>query len=137
MTGKIDHQAALIYTMILASAADADMTDAELLQIGEMVRHLPAFAGFDQEELPAVAAGCAEILGRDGGLDEVIGMIRDALPEKLRETAYALACEVTAADRVIAQEELRLLELLRHGLQVPRLSAAAIERAASARYASA
>ena len=64
-------------------------------------------------------------------------MIRDALPEKLRETAYALACEVTAADRVIAQEELRLLELLRHGLQVPRLSAAAIERAASARYASA
>ena len=33
-----------------------------------------------------------------------------------------------------SQEELRLLELLRHGLDIERLAAAAIERAARARY---
>jgi tellurite resistance protein len=130
----IDHQSALIYTMVLASAADSEMTDAELGQIGDIVSHLPIFGGFDPESLPSVAAECAELLGQAAGLDGVLDVIRDSLPERLIETAYALACDVTAADGVIAQEELRLLELLRHGLDVPRLSAAAIERAAAARY---
>ena len=131
----IDQQTALIYTMVLASAADADMTDAELAQIGAIVRHLPVFKGFDVNELPAAAAGCVDALGEIGGLDAVIDMIKEALPEPLRETAYALACDVAAVDGEIAQEELRFLELLRHGLDIQRLAAAAIERAAAARYA--
>ena len=57
-----------------------------------------------------------------------------SLPEKLRETAYALACDVAAADGTIAQEELRLLEIIRHELRVGRLPAAAIERGARARH---
>jgi hypothetical protein len=52
----------------------------------------------------------------------------------LRETAYALACDVVAADGRATQEELRLLELLRHRLEVGRLPAAAIERGARARH---
>ena len=63
-------------------------------------------------------------------------MIAAALPERLRETAYALACDVAAADEKVKQEELRLLELLRHGLEINRLKAAAIEFGAGARYAS-
>ena len=40
----------------------------------------------------------------------------------------------TAADGKASQEELRFLELLRHRLEVGRLPAAAIERAARARH---
>ena len=58
----------------------------------------------------------------------------EGLPERLHETAYALACDVAAADERISQEELRLLELLRHRLSVGRLPAAAIERGARARH---
>lgn len=137
MPVMIDHETALIYTMVLASAADADMTDAELRRIGYMVSHLPVFADFNPDRLPEVASGCAEILDEDGGLDTVIGLIKQSLPDRLRETAYTFACDVAAADGALAQEELRLLELLRHGLDIPRLSAAAIERAAAARYATA
>ncbi len=132
----IDHHTALIFTMILASAADSKMTDAELAQIGGIVNHLPIFGDFDTEKLPGIAETCAALLAEETGLDEAISAIKEALPERLRETAYALACDVTAADGVIAQEELRLLEMLRHGLDIPRLSAAAIERAAAARYVS-
>ena len=39
-----------------------------------------------------------------------------------------------AADGLATQEELRLLELLRHRLDVGRLEAAAIERGARARH---
>jgi tellurite resistance protein len=56
------------------------------------------------------------------------------LPKKLRETAYAVACDIAAADGHTTQEELRMLEMLRHSLDIDRLSAAAIERGARARY---
>jgi len=131
----IDHQAALIYAMVIASAADSDMTDAELSHIGEMVSHLPVFSGFDPERLPDIANDCAELLADEDGLDKAFAAMRKALPERLRETAYALACDVVAADGQASQEELRLLELMRYALDIERLSAAAIERGAAARYA--
>ncbi|MBP7337352.1 tellurite resistance TerB family protein [Niveispirillum sp.] len=130
----IDHHRALIFAMVLTSASDGDMTDAELHAMGENIRFLPVFADFDTHKLPQVAQECTEILSDPDGLDSAIEMIRRSLPKSLRETAYMLACEVVAADRTATQEELRLLELLRHGLDVDRLTAAALERGARARY---
>ena len=131
----IGHHEALIYSMVLASAADRNMTDSEINRMGEIVRQLPVFADFDVETLPQVAEECAKLLGPEDGLNDLFGQIKQALPDRLRETAYALACEVVAADSRASQEELRLLELLRHAIGVGRLPAAAIERGAAARYA--
>ena len=131
----ITHHSALIYTMVLASAADAKMTDPELRRIGEIVDHLPVFQDFDKEKLVDTTAECAALLTGEDGLDTVLEVIRDALPANLRETAYAIACDVVAADQLATQEELRLLEMMRHRLDVDRLTAAAIERGARARHA--
>ena len=128
-----DTQSALIYTMVLVSAADRDMTDSELKTMGEIVSYLPVFRGYDLDGLPRTAKECAELMGDSDGLDKALDMIVESLPERLRETAYAIACDVAAADGKASQEELRLLEILRHRLQVGRLAAAAIERGARAR----
>ena len=125
---------ALIYTMVLMSAADSDMTDRELLLIGDIVRTMPAFQDFDEKLLPGIAENCAELLGQENGMDAIISIIADSLPERLCMTAYALACDVAAADGHVQQEELRLLEMIRHKLSVDRLHAAAIETGAAARY---
>ncbi|MGB0669971.1 MAG: tellurite resistance TerB family protein [Rhodospirillales bacterium] len=130
-----DHHAALVYAMVLASAADCDMSDAELRTIGEIVDFLPVFQDFDRARLTATVADCAALLDNDEGLDTVLGLIYRVLPEHLHETAYALACDVVACDLEAKQEELRLLELMRHALGIDRLSAAAIERGARARFA--
>lgn len=130
----IDHHAALIYTMVLVSASDRNMTDAELASIGDMVMHLPVFRDFDRKDLLKVSADCAKLLQQEEGLDRALNQIKQALPKPLRETAYALACDVVAADGRATQEELRLLELLRYKLEVGRLPAAAIERGALARH---
>jgi tellurite resistance protein len=130
----ISHHAALIYTMVLVSAADRDMTDAELRTIGEIINDLPIFEDYNIEILPATAAACAEILDDDNGLDKALELIHDGLPTHLRETAYALACDVAAADGHVQQEELRLLEMLGQRLAIDRLVASAIERAARARF---
>ncbi|MDX1711288.1 MAG: tellurite resistance TerB family protein [Rhodovibrionaceae bacterium] len=130
----MNHHAALIYTMVLVSAADRDMTDRELAVIGDIIGHLPIFHEYDAEQLPRTAQECAALLSEGDGLYDVIGTIKEALPAKLRETAYALACDVAAADEQLSQEELRLLEILRHELEVGRLEAAAIERGTRARF---
>ena len=65
----------------------------------------------------------------------MLGIIAQSVPVKLRETAYALACDVAAADLHAKEEELRVLEILRHRLDIDRLAAAAIERGVRARHA--
>jgi tellurite resistance protein len=82
-------------------------------------------------------ADCADLIAKDDGLEVILAEIKEGLPGKLRETAYALACDVVAADGEATQEELRLLEIIRHRLGVDRLIAAAIERGARARFMSA
>ena len=128
------HHDGLIYTMVLVSAADRDMTDAELLTIGEMVRDLPVFGDYDGEDLTSAAEECAELLAQEDGLDRIMAFIKGSLPERLRETAYAVACDIAAADSEATQEELQILEILRHRLEIDRLAAAAIERGARARH---
>jgi len=125
---------ALIYTMVVMSAADSDMTDAELIIIRDIVDTLPIFQNFDSAELAQYANDCVEMLAGDDGLDDVLNSIYHSLPESLRETAYALAIEVAAVDLHAAQEELRLLQMIRHILQLDRLIASGIERGARARY---
>lgn len=129
-----EHHKALVYTMVLVSASDSNMTDRELQTIGEIVSHLPVFADYDRKRLTKDAEACAELLAEKNGLEKVLSQITATLPEKLKETAYAVALDVAAADGAASQEELRMLEMLRHRLAVGRLPAAAIERGARARY---
>lgn len=128
-----DHHRALIYTMVIVSAANSDMEEAELHAIAEIVGHLPVFRDFDREALPLLLDDCTVLIGQENGLEQTLNAINAKLPAKLRETAYAIACELVAADGEATQEELRILELLRHRLNIDRLIAAAIERGARAR----
>ncbi|HWE06929.1 MAG TPA: tellurite resistance TerB family protein [Rhizomicrobium sp.] len=130
----ISHHAALIYVMVVVSASDGNMSERELRTIGDIVRTLPVFRGFDERRLLAVSQECAAILQEQDGLDAVLGLIKDALPEPLRETAYWLALEVALTEPRVMLEEVRIIELLRRSLEIDRLSAAALDHAAEARY---
>ena len=70
----------------------------------------------------------------EDGLAHAARLIRAALEPRLRETAYALACEVVAAERLAQQDCLRMLEFIRHELHLDPLVTAAIERGARARH---
>ena len=47
----IDAPSALIWTMVLVSAADSDMTDVEFRTIGGIDRQLPVFKNFDLDRV--------------------------------------------------------------------------------------
>lgn len=124
--------AALIYVMVTVSAADGQMSDAELEAIAARVKGLPVFHNFDRAKLLATAQECGAILQEGDGLEAIFGLVSEALPAHLTETAYALALDVALSDREVRLEELRVLERLRHALGLDKLVAAALERAARA-----
>jgi tellurite resistance protein len=130
----ISHHTALIYVMVLISAADGSMSESELRIIGELTKSLPVFKDFDHGRLLAICQECAQILQEPDGADAVLGLVDDGLPDVLHETAYWVALEVALADRRIALEELRVLDAIRRLLEIDKLTAAAIERGARAKY---
>ncbi|MCV0367811.1 tellurite resistance TerB family protein [Filomicrobium sp.] len=133
MSQKISPQAALIYTMITTSAVDNLMSDPELRRIGWIVKELPVFRDFDETNLIEHAQACGKLMSGPDGLIATLETIASALPEHLRETAYALACEVAVTDDVVIEER-RFLQLLRQHLHLDKLTTSAIERGALARH---
>lgn len=125
---------ALVALMITVSAADGDMRTAELVKINNAINNLPVFGSYDAERLPRVSQMVFDLLEQEDGLEALFGLVRNTLPVRLNETAYALACDVAAADGVIAGPEARMLEEIREELELDRLHAAAIERGARARH---
>ncbi|TPL45851.1 tellurite resistance TerB family protein [Mesorhizobium sp. B2-4-6] len=124
---------ALIYLMVITSASDRDMTDVELARIGDVVRSWPVFVDFNHDRLINVARACQKALHDKDGLEGVLARVAEALPERLRDTAYAAAFEVAAVDLEMRMEEVRVLQLVRLKLDLDTLTVAAIARAAKAR----
>ena len=120
--------------MIAVSASNEDIRTAELIKIQSAVNMLPVFAEFDVDHLKSISQVVFDLFEQEDGLDALFGLVREALPERLFETAYALACDVAAADGTLDEAELRLLEEIRYELNIDRLHAAAIERGARARH---
>jgi len=131
---ELTTQDALVAVMVAVSVSDETIRTAELVKIEQIVNHLPVFAGYDADRIRTIANTVFDLFEEEDGLDALFGLVEGALPERLNETAYAICCDVAAADGSLAQPELRFLEELRHQFEIDRLHAAAIERGARARH---
>lgn len=133
-TTSLSPQDALIALMVAVSASDEQIRTAELVAITKLVNHMPVFAEYDADRIARVSKMVFDLLTEEDGLDALFGLIREPLPEKLHETAYALACDIAAADGKLQEVELRMLAEIRYEFGIDRLAAAAIERGARARH---
>jgi tellurite resistance protein len=131
---SLSPQDALVAVMIAVSASDEQIRTPELVAIQRIVNHMPVFAAYDTDRIRVIAQTVFDLFEEEDGLAALFGLIRDALPERLHETAYALACDVATADGTLREVELRMLEEVREELQIDRLHAAAIEWGARIRH---
>src|SRR5271166_3027331 len=125
---------ALVLTMVLVAVADGGMTDREIGVMAGQVKMLPVFHDFTTEQFGTVTDAAVKLLNDEDGLRHAARLMRGALEPRLRETAYALACEVVAANPVAQQQTLEMLAFVRSELQLDPLIAVAIERGARARH---
>ena len=134
MSTVLSPQDALVAVMVAVSAADESQPMSELLLIDRLIDALPCFHDYDKDRVRGVSNIVEELFSEEDGLDALLGLVADALPERFNETAYVLACDIVAHDGTARMAELKFLEMLRHDLRVGRLAAAAIERAARAKH---
>ena len=134
LTG-LSEQDALLGLMILSSMSDGVVRISELVAIENVLDHFPIFSNYDKADINKVFAVMDRLLGSLNGIDRFLTFLKSTLPPNLNETAYAIACDVVAADGKLEQAELRLLEEIEHHLSLDPLSVAAIERSTRARYA--
>lgn len=127
-------QDCLVMLMIAVSVSDQTVRTSELIKIENQVNTLPIFGQFDIDRITVLSKTVYDLFAEEDGLDALFGLVRDNMPDALFETAYALACDVAAADGTIREGELRLLEEIRDELNIDRLHAGAIERGARARH---
>jgi hypothetical protein len=120
--------------MVLVAVAGGEISDREIGVMAGLVQTLPVFFDFSSDRLEAATEATIGLLREDEGLAHAGRLIREALEPRLRETAYALACEVAAADRFAEQDALRMLEFVKTELRLDPLVAAAVERGARARH---
>ena len=133
---------ALVLTMVLVAVADQGITDREIGIMAGQVQTLPAFHDFTTSQLNDVTEAAVRLLKEDDGLAHAGRLMRNALSPKLRETAYALACEVIAGGAAgigVGQganrgQALDMLDFVRQELGLDSLIAIAIERGIRARY---
>ena len=134
MSGTISNEQALVYVMVMMSGVEGRIKAEELAELELLVRTLPIFRNFDRGRLATIAQECGDMLQMSEGMKTVLELVKDQLPTRLRETAYALAVEVAASDLLVGREELRFLAILRDALGLDKLVTAALERSAIARY---
>lgn len=125
---------ALVAIMVAVSVSDQNPRTAELVAIERTLNHAPIFAEFDMDRLRVISQSVISIFEEEDGLDALFGLVRHALPADLFDTAYALACDVAAADGRLHDAEAAFLAEIRHQLAIDRLHAAAIELSARARH---
>ena len=118
MSGTISNEQALVYVMVMMSGVEGRIKAEELAELELLVRTLPIFRNFDRNRLATIAQECGDMLQPAEGMKTVLELVKDQLPTRLRETAYALAVEVAAADLLVGREELRFLAILRDALDV-------------------
>ena len=115
--GLMNAQDALVAIMVAGGASDENISNRELISISRIVDHLPIFKSYDPSKIKIIAETVFDLFEEEDGLD-----------------AYALACDVAAADGKLPEVQLRFLEEIRHELNIDRLHGAAIERGARARH---
>jgi hypothetical protein len=129
---------ALVLTMVLVSAADGGISDREIGIMAGQVQTMPVFHDFTTEQLNTVTEAAVILLKEEDGLAHAGRLIRNALSPKLRETAYALACEVIAGGQEKTnrggRQAMDMLDFVRNALGLDGLIASAIERGVRARY---
>ena len=134
MSSQVSVQDALIYAMVTVSAIDGIISERESREIRGIVTQLPVFTGFDAARIALVAEACGKLLEEESGIAQVLDLIATSMPERLHETAYALAVDIAAVDSDIDEDEVAFLEMLARKLNLDKLTIAAIERAAFVRH---
>ncbi len=115
---SITKQEAFTGILLAAAAADGHIAEEEAQGLWTAIERMKLFSNFTPDKFNRMMDVLLTIL-KKGGADLLVEKCVPALPDELRETAFANACDLVLADGVVEEEERALVEKLQKRLEIP------------------
>ncbi|OPX61469.1 MAG: Tellurite resistance protein TerB [Methanomassiliicoccales archaeon PtaB.Bin215] len=115
---KLSKEEAFAAVSLVAIAADGVITEEEARGMFVQFYRMRTFAGYNDNQMSSMLNKLINIIKKQG-LDALVGLAKESLPENMRATAFAVATDLALADGEIAEEEKRLLTKVQQSLGLP------------------
>lgn len=114
--------------LVIAMAADGYATEEEVRTLRDSLYRMQLFKRFDEEHMAKMIDKLLDIM-RKQGPDVLFQAAQVSLPDDLRETAYAVAADMTLTDGTLDESEKEFLAELAATLAIPADTADLLIRA--------
>jgi tellurite resistance protein len=122
---KLNKEEAFAAVSLAAVAADGEITEEEARGLITSLLRMKLYEQFNDKQMSAMFKKLVGII-KNQGVDALVTSSKEILPADLRETAFALAADLTLADGVLAKGEKDILTKIQESLGVPEDKAANI-----------
>ena len=100
-----------------ASACDGHISDEETGSLLTTVGRMKLYEGITENKWRSIVDQLFKILKKDGP-EGLLNRCAKALPDELRDTAFANACDIILADGVVEDEEREYLDKVQKALEI-------------------
>lgn len=115
---KLNKEEAFAAVSLAAIAADGEITADEARGLITSLLRMKLFSNYNDKNMSAMFNKLSGIIKREG-VEALVTSSKEALPADLRETAFAVAADLTLADGLLAKGEKDILTKIQESLGVP------------------
>ncbi|OPY17796.1 MAG: Tellurite resistance protein TerB [Methanomethylovorans sp. PtaU1.Bin093] len=115
---KLNKEEAFAAVSLAAIAADGEITPDEARGLVTSLLRMKLFSNYNDKNMAAMFNKLTGIIKREG-VESLVTSSKEVLQADLRETAFAVAADLTLADGVLAKGEKDILTKIQESLEVP------------------
>jgi len=112
---KLNKEEAFAAVSLAAIAADGEITADEARGLVTSLLRMKLFANYNDKQISAMFNKLTGIIKREG-VGALVTSSKEVLSAELRETAFAVAADLTLADGVLAKDEKDILSKIQESL---------------------
>lgn len=121
-TVKLTKEESFAGIVLAAVAADGVITEEEAQGLVISLVRMKTYVGYTGNQMSALLNKLIGIIKKQG-VDALVNMSKESLPQDMRETAFAVATDLALADGEIADQEKEILTKIQLGLEIPESKA--------------
>ncbi|KAF5051082.1 hypothetical protein DSECCO2_422800 [anaerobic digester metagenome] len=115
---KLSKEEAFSAVSLVSVAADGVITEEEARGLFVQLYRMKMFSGYNDNQMSSMFNKLINIIKKKG-MDALVVMAKESLPEDMKATAFAVATDLALADGEIAEEEKKLLTKIQQSLGIP------------------
>ncbi|MBN9520721.1 tellurite resistance TerB family protein [bacterium] len=104
--------------LLAASAVDGHIASEEISTLINTISRMKLYSNFNDDKYGRMFDRLMKMLKKHGAI-ELTERCAPEVPDDLRETVFANACDIVLADGVVEDEERELIEKLQNELEIP------------------